>query len=91
MKLKVGQTWKLVSGEIVTIVSLPDARGWLHCLSHDVGFVRTYGLFGFDQPGTRLLEVKGGGHDSALRAILKEIVVEVLAERKAARRRAKRK
>jgi hypothetical protein len=93
MKLKIGQTWQLLSGEIVTIVTLPDKSGWLTALSHDVDHVRTYGLFGFDQPGVRLLEVKSDtvATDVSLRAILKEIVFEVLAKHKAEKKKKKKR
>jgi len=96
--MKIGQTWQLSIGEVVTIVSLPDMDGWLRALSHDVGVERTYGSYGFAQPDAKRLEMKKAGHSGGctsvelirdLRATIKEIVVEVLKEQKTKKRRHK--
>ena len=86
MKLEIGQTWQLLSGEIVTIISLPNEDGWLRALSHDLGVERTYNLYGFVQAGARLLETKTA---ASLRVMIKELVLEALNEQKPKKRRRK--
>jgi hypothetical protein len=82
MKLKVGQTYRLLSGEVVTVVSLPGKDGWLRAFSHDVGSERTYGAYAFEQSGVELVEVRNNLTLAPLRSLLKEIVHEILAEGK---------
>lgn len=79
---KVGQTWQLPNGEIVTIVSVPSKDGWLRAFSHDVGGERTYGSYVFAQKQSKLVEVGRRSAESDLREILKQLVREVIAEQK---------
>jgi len=75
LEIKIGQTWQLASGELVTVLSLPEKNGWLRCLSHDVGLERTYGTFAFIQPDARVVESK-----SSLRSLVKDLMKEILQE-----------
>ena len=59
--LRVGQTWQLADGSVVTVLSLPDEAGWLRCLSHETDREGTYNVYGFVQPAARLVELKKHG------------------------------
>jgi hypothetical protein len=55
MRIKIGQTYQLLSGDAVTVMTLPNSKGWLRAHSQDVGYERTYASFAFEQVGVKLI------------------------------------
>ena len=89
MDIRAGQTYRLLSGEVVTVVTAPDKAGRLEALSHDAarvvdheaGVKYTYHSFAFQQAGVELLEARLAPRVADLRTLIREVVEEVLDER----------
>lgn len=76
-ELKIGQTWQLGSGGIVTITEPPDVEGWVTAVSHETGYVGVYADVRFGEDAT-LIEVRKRANDDLLEQI-RQVVREELA------------
>jgi len=88
---RIGQTWKLPSGEVVQVLTDPDAKGQVECYSYDAMKKRTYNAFVFNQPLSvlyppeKLDELRRGrsaprGIRSEVRDLLKELIREIIVD-----------